>query len=141
MRPLPAPVDTAQLMKESAAKCGIDINVIREAGDAYWDAVWMKKPWCLSYWSGRPAADLMFTTAYATGAAWNEAFWSNAKFDELLAAARSELDQAKRATMYAEMQEIVADDSGTMVLMFYNYVNAHAHRRGSSGRHRPELGC
>lgn len=119
-------VDTAQLMKESAAKCGININVIREADDAYWDAVWMKKPWCLSYWSGRPVADLMFTTAYATGAAWNEGFWSNAKFDELLAAARSELDQAKRAAMYAEMQEIVADDSGTMVLMFYNYVNAHA---------------
>lgn len=119
-------VDTAQLMKDSAAKCGININVVREADDAYWDAVWMKKPWCLSYWSGRPVADLMFTTAYATGAAWNEGFWSNAKFDELLAAARSELDQAKRAAMYAEMQDIVNDDSGTMVLMFYNYVNAHS---------------
>ena len=119
-------VDTAQLMKESAAKCGININVVREADDAYWDSVWMKKPWCLSYWSGRPVPDLMFTTAYATGAAWNECFWSNAKFDQLLAAARSELDQTKRAAMYAEMQEIVNDDSGTMVLMFYNYVNAHA---------------
>ncbi|MBL8708600.1 MAG: ABC transporter substrate-binding protein [Rhodospirillaceae bacterium] len=127
-------VDAAQLMKESAAKCGIDINVIREADDAYWDSVWMKKSWCLSYWSGRPTPDLMFTTAYASGAAWNDSFWSNARFDELLAAARSELDQVKRAAMYAEMQELVADDGGVMVLMFYNYVNAHSKAVG-----RPDL--
>lgn len=123
-------VDAAQLMKESAAKCGIDINVIREADDAYWDSVWMKKPWCLSYWSGRPTPDLMLSTAYATGAAWNDSFWSNARFDELLVQARSELDQTKRAAMYAEMQELIADDGGVMVLMFYNYVNAHAKTLG-----------
>jgi peptide/nickel transport system substrate-binding protein len=119
-------IDAAQLMKESAAKCGIDINVIREAEDAYWDAVWMKKAWCLSYWSGRPTADLMFTTAYAADAAWNDSFWKNDRFNELLVAARAELDQTKRAAMYAEMQDIVADDGGVLVLMFYNYMNAFA---------------
>ncbi|MGH6939426.1 ABC transporter substrate-binding protein [Hypericibacter sp.] len=119
-------VDAAQIMRESAAKAGIDINVIREPNDGYWDAVWMKKPWCLGYWSGRPTADLMFTTAYAEGAAWNETFWKNARFNELLGTARSELDQAKRADMYREMQQIVHDDGGAMVLMFYNYVGAHA---------------
>ena len=119
-------VDAAQLMKEAAAKANIDINVVREPNDGYWDAVWMKKPWCLSYWSGRPTADLMFTTAYASDAAWNETFWKNEKFDALLIAARSELDQAKRADMYREMQTIVQEDSGAMILMFYNYVGAHA---------------
>lgn len=119
-------VDAAQLMKDSAAKCGIDINVIREAGDAYWDAVWMKKPWCMSYWSGRPTPDLMFSTAYAADAAWNDSFWKNATFNELLVSARSELDQAKRAEIYGEMQDIVAEDGGVVVLMFYNYMNAFA---------------
>ena len=119
-------MDAAQLMKESAAKCGIDINVIREAEDAYWDSVWMKKAWCLSYWSGRPTPDLMFTTAYAADAAWNDTSWKNDRFNELLVAARAELDQVKRATMYAEMQDIVAEDGGVMVLMFYNYMNACA---------------
>jgi peptide/nickel transport system substrate-binding protein len=118
-------VDAAQLMADSARGAGITINVVREPGDAYWDNVWMKKPWCLSYWSGRPTADLMFTTAYQTGAAWNDSFWSNAKFDKLLVEARSELDPAKRGPMYDEMQNIVADDGGVAVLMFYNYVNAH----------------
>lgn len=118
-------IDAAQLMADSAKAAGIEINVVREPGDAYWDNVWMKKPWCLSYWSGRPTPDLMFTTAYQTGAAWNDSFWSNKSFDDLLLKARSELDSAKRAAMYAEMQNIVADDGGVVVLMFYNYVNAH----------------
>jgi len=119
-------VDAAQIMRETAAAAGIDINVVREPNDGYWDAVWMKKPWCLGYWSGRPTADLMFTTAYADGAAWNETFWKNAQFNELLVAARSELDEKKRAGQYREMQQIVHDDGGAMVLMFYNYVGAYS---------------
>lgn len=119
-------VDAALLMKDAAAAAGIDINVVREPDDAYWDNVWMKKPWCLSYWSGRPTPDLMFSTAYAADAAWNDSFWKNDRFNELLVAARSETDQAKRTAMYGEMQDIVADDGGVIVLMFYNYVGAHS---------------
>jgi peptide/nickel transport system substrate-binding protein len=119
-------VDAAQLMQESAAKAGIEINIVREPNDGYWDNVWMKKPWCLSYWSGRPTPDLMFTTAYAGGAAWNDSFWKNDRFDELLLQARSELDQAKRKSIYAEMQEIVSAEGSSIVLMFYNYVGAHS---------------
>ena len=119
-------VDAAQLIAESAKAAGIEINVVREADDAYWSNVWMKKPWCLSYWSGRPTPDLMFSTAYQTGAAWNDSFWSNKRFDELLLQARAELDNTKRAAMYEEMQNILADEGGSIVVMFYNYVNAHS---------------
>ena len=60
-------VDAALLMKESAAKAGIDINVVREPNDGYWSNVWLKKPWCFSYWNGRTTPDAMFTTAYVSG--------------------------------------------------------------------------
>ncbi|HWA49236.1 MAG TPA: ABC transporter substrate-binding protein [Dongiaceae bacterium] len=119
-------IDAAVLYKESAAKAGIDINVIREPDDGYWDNVWMKKPWCMSYWNGRPTCDWMFQTAYADDAAWNDAFWKHPKFNELLKAARSETDDKKRAAMYAEMQQIQADDGGNVVIMFNNYVSAHS---------------
>jgi peptide/nickel transport system substrate-binding protein len=119
-------IDAGVLIKESAAKCGIDVNVIREAEDAYWDNVWLKKPWCASYWGGRPTADWMFTTAYAAGAAWNDTFWNNKRFNELLLQGRAELDEAKRAAIYAEMQQLVHDDGGVIVLVFNNYVNAHS---------------
>jgi peptide/nickel transport system substrate-binding protein len=119
-------VDAAILMKESAAKAGIDINVVREPNDGYWSNVWLKKPWCFCYWNGRTTTDAMFTTAYVTGAAWNDTFWSNPAFDKTLAAARSELDANKRAQMYAELQDLVAEDGGALVLMFNNLVNVHS---------------
>ncbi|WP_119389897.1 ABC transporter substrate-binding protein [Taklimakanibacter lacteus] len=119
-------VDTAILYKEQAAKAGIDINVIREASDGYWDNVWLKKPWCASYWGGRPTCDWMFTTAYDADAPWNESHWKNPRFNELLAAARGETDEPKRAAMYAEMQQLVHDDGGTIVLVFNNIVSAHS---------------
>jgi len=119
-------VDAALLYKDSAAKAGIDLNVIREPDDGYWDNVWRKKPWCMSYWNGRPTCDWMFSTAYSDDAEWNDAVWKHPKFNELLKAARSETDQKKRAEMYAEMQQIQADDGGNVVIMFNNYVSAHS---------------
>jgi len=122
----PGAVDAAQLIKASARKAGIDINVVKEAPETYWDLVWMRKPWCLSYWSGRPSADMMFSTAYAANAAWNDTSWNNARFNELLKSARAEADDAKRAAKYAEMQQILHDDGGAVVLMFNNFVAIHS---------------
>ena len=118
-------VDAATLWQAQAKAAGIEINLVREPNDAYWDNVWMKKPLCASYWSGRSTADWMFSTAYASDAKWNDSFWANSRFDELLKAARAELDETKRAAMYAEMQQIVHDDGGALVLMFNTFVDAH----------------
>ena len=113
---------------------------MREPDDGYWDNVWMKKPWCMSYWNGRPTADWMFATAYAEGAAWNETYWKHPKFNELLiAGAASETDHKKRAAMYAEMQQIQADDGGDVVIMFNNYVE-RPQRQPRARRHCRELG-
>ena len=120
----PGAVDAAVLYKEHAAKAGIDIEVVREPNDGYWSNVWMKKGWCACYWGGRPTEDWMFTTAYAAGADWNDTFWKHDRFNELLLAARAELDSDKRRTMYYEMQEIVSNDGGVVVPMFANYVFA-----------------
>lgn len=119
-------VDAAVLMSEKAAAAGITITVDRVPDDGYWDNVWMKNPFCASYWGGRPTEDQMFTTTYATGVSWNESFWGNAHFDELLTAARSELDDAKRREMYHEMQRIVSFEGSTIIPMYNNYVMALA---------------
>ncbi len=123
-------VDAAVLYKARAAKAGIEINVIREPNDGYWSNVWMKKPWCVSYWGGRPTEDWMFSTAYAAGAPWNETFWNNKRFNVLLKEARSELDETKRRAMYVEMQRIVRDDGGEVIPMFANYVFAISKKVG-----------
>ena len=111
-------VDAGVLYREQAAKAGITIDVVREPNDGYWSDVWMKKPWCAVYWFGRSTEDMMFSTTYAKGAAWNDTFWDHKRFNELLIAARAELDEKKRRGMYVEMQRIVRDEGGAVVPMF-----------------------
>lgn len=123
-------VDAALLWKEQAKACNIDIDVVKEPSDSYWDNVWMKKAFTASYWNGRPTVDWMLTTAYAPDAAWNETFWKNPRFEELLFAARGETDEKKRAEMYAEMQQILHDDGGVIVPLFNSYVDAYSSKLG-----------
>jgi peptide/nickel transport system substrate-binding protein len=111
-------VDAAVLYKENAAKADINIEVVREPNDGYWSNVWMKKPWCAVFWGGRPTEDWMFSTAYAADASWNDTKWKHPRFNELLVAARAELDEKKRRQMYVEMQSIVRDEGGVVVPMF-----------------------
>lgn len=111
-------LDAGVLYKEQAAKAGVTIEVVREPNDGYWSNVWMKKPWCAVFWGGRPTEDMMFSTAYAEDASWNDTFWKNKRFNELLVAARAELDETRRGAMYKEMQQIVRDDGGVVVPMF-----------------------
>ncbi|WP_246717110.1 ABC transporter substrate-binding protein [Oricola nitratireducens] len=117
-------VDAAVLFQNSAKDAGIDLQVNRKPNDGYWSDVWMKDPFTAVYWSGRAVEDAMFSTAYKSGAAWNDTFWSNARFDELLIKARAELDEDKRRAMYYEMQEILNMDGGAIIPMFANYVFA-----------------
>ena len=114
----PGAVDVAALYKEHAIKAGININIKKEPNDGYWTDVWMKKEWCFSYWWGRPTEDWMFASAYAADSNWNEGFWKNDRFNKLLLAARAELDEQKRRSMYVEMQSLCRDDGGSVIPMF-----------------------
>lgn len=116
--------DTAVLFSESAKAAGINLTVKREPADGYWSNVWMQKPFVASYWGGRPTEDWMFSTAYASGASWNDSYWEHERFNKLLTEARSELDDAKRREMYVEMQSIVRDEGSVIVPMYANYVMA-----------------
>ena len=115
-------VDVAVLYQASAKTAGIDIDVVREPNDGYRSDVWMKKPFSAVYWSGRPVEDAMLTTACSSGAAWNDTFWDNARFNALLVAARAELDEAKRREIHDEMQLILNEDGGAIIPMFANRV-------------------
>jgi peptide/nickel transport system substrate-binding protein len=115
-------VDAAVLYKEFASKAGIDIEVKKVAADGYWSDIWMQKPWCMSYWQGRPTVDWMFSAGYAADATWNDTYWKNDRFNKLLLEARTELDDAKRREIYVEMQQILRDDGGNVIPIFGNYI-------------------
>ena len=119
-------IDAGVLFSESAASAGINLNVVREPDDGYWNNVWMQKPFVGTYWGGLPTEDWMFAMAYAEGVPWNETYWSHDRFNELLVSARSELDENLRREMYFEMQQIVSDEGGIIIPMFAAYVGAYS---------------
>ena len=118
----PGAIEAAVLYKEHAAKAGININVIREADDGYWENVFLKKPFSGCDWYGRATCDWLFSLAYSSDASWNNTHWKNTRFDELLVAARAETDTSKRAAQYAEMQQVLHDDGGVLTVAFVNWI-------------------
>ena len=131
----PGAIDMCTLFREQASKVGITINVRREPNDGYWSNVWLVKPFVVVQWGTRPTPDVMFSLAYKEGAAWNESHWENETFNKLLLEAKAELDQAKRAEMYREMQLLCRDDGGTIVPYFRNRLSA----RRKNVQHGPNL--
>ena len=125
--------DAGQLIQNSAKAGGVNINVVKEPADGYWSNVWLKKPWCACYWSGRATEDWMFSTAYESGVPWNDTSWENDRFQSLLLEARATLDTAKRQDMYHEMQMLCSKEGGTVVPMYANYVDAHSTKLANSG--------
>lgn len=120
----PGAPDAAALFQQSCGSAGIALEIKREPNDGYWSEVWNKQPFCTSYWSGRPTQDSMFSTAYLSTADWNDTRFKNEKFDQLLLAARAELDEAKRKQMYADMSTILRDEGGLICPMFNDFVDA-----------------
>ncbi|MDF8358342.1 ABC transporter substrate-binding protein [Ensifer adhaerens] len=120
----PGAVDAAQLFQMSAAKCGITIDLKREPGDGYWSDVWNKQPFSMSYWTGRPTQDQVYSIAYLSKAEWNDTRFLREDFDKLIFAARGELDNAKRKALYHQAAMMLRDEGGVIVPMFNNYIDA-----------------
>lgn len=120
----PGAVDAATLYQAHAAMAEIPIDIQRVPNDGYWSEVWMKRPFCAAYWGGRPTADLMLSSVYLSTANWNDTAWKRADFDQLLIKARGELDNAKRKQMYHDLQMMIYEDGGQIVMAFNNWLFA-----------------
>jgi peptide/nickel transport system substrate-binding protein len=112
--------DSVAVLKEDAAKAGINIkmNVMPQA--QYWD-VWTKAPLSLTSWTHRPLAVMVLGLAYRTGVPWNESSYANPEFDAALTEAESTLNvEARRAKM--EKVEKILQDDGVLVQPFFRAV-------------------
>ena len=115
-----------QVVQQSAAAAGINLNLIQPPADTYWSSVWIQKPLVVSGWDMRPVPDLMFSIAFEGGGDWNETKYANERFDQLLLEARSTVDFDKRKAMYCEMQQLLQDDGGHITLAFRDILDAKA---------------
>jgi peptide/nickel transport system substrate-binding protein len=118
--------DAAQVFQESLSKAAIKLDLKRVSGDGYWSNVWLKAPFCAVYWGNRPTIDDQLTSAFANGLQnpWNDTHFINAEFNRVLVAARVEMNQAKRAEMYARCQELVSQEAGMVCFAVQDYIDA-----------------
>ena len=97
-----------------AAEAGIRVNVVQTPTDGYWSQVWMQKDVYATRWNERPA-DQVLHEVYLSTAKWNESYFKDADFDQMLADARRELDFEKRRALYVVAQEYLQENSGTLI--------------------------
>src|SRR4029453_10459807 len=119
-------VEMALLLQQVAQQIGLSLEVKRMPADGYWSTHWMKHPVGFGNVNARPSADLALTLFFKSDAPWNEAGWKNEKFDQLLVAARGEIDAGKRAQMYADMQVMIQNEGGIGIPMFIPSIDGHA---------------
>jgi peptide/nickel transport system substrate-binding protein len=119
-------VDAANVFAEMANKAGAKVKVVQAPADGYWAAVWMKKPWAMSFWWGRPSADSVMSVTYLSGGKWNEGAWNNSRFDQILKEARAITDTARRRQLYCDAQRMLSDEGPSLIPVFINWLDAKA---------------
>ena len=119
-------VDCSAIYQQSLKKAGIDMGVTKVAADGYWSDVWQKVPFCAVVWARRMSADQSLTTACSSGSDYNDTTWRVPAFDSLLAKARIELDPAKRAMLYGDCQQMIADDGGQIVFAISDLLDGYS---------------
>jgi peptide/nickel transport system substrate-binding protein len=92
-------------------KIGVKVKVNVLPAAQYWD-IWNvnTNPFAFTAWTHRPLGVMVLGLAYRTGVPWNESFWSNAKFDELLSKAEGILDVDKRREVMKDIETLMQEE-------------------------------
>lgn len=116
-------IDMATVLQQAGSQIGMKFDVQRVPADGYWSNYWLKAPVHFGNINPRPTPDILFSLLYHSEAPWNESQYKSEKFDNMLVEARGLLDETKRTDMYWEMQEMVANDAGTIIPAYLSSVD------------------
>ena len=103
-----------QTMVEQWKEAGIRAKINVMPSTQYWE-VWTKVPFGFTTWAHRPLGTMVLGLAYRTGAAWNEANWSNKEFDALITEAEGYLDVEKRRAVMAKIEKLMLEEGPVVV--------------------------
>ncbi len=121
-------VEMALTLQQAARRIGMNLEVRRMPADGYWSNHWGKSAIGFGNVNQRPNADTVLSQFFQSDAPWNDAHWKSAQFDQLLLAARSELDFERRKRLYADMQSMIHAQGGVAIPLFLSSLDAHTSR-------------
>lgn len=116
----------AVAVKEFAAQAGFNIEVKTVPMDEYLANVFRKANFYVGSWNMGPTQDYWYNTLLTTNGALADTGWSNASFDEAIAAARRTVDAAERTALYAKAQDIATTELPYIVPFFLDRLAARA---------------
>jgi peptide/nickel transport system substrate-binding protein len=119
-----ASVEMATVVQQAGLEIGMKFDVQRVPNDGYWSKYWLKAPIHFGNINSRPTPDILFSLLYTSDAKWNESQFKSEKFDKMLVEARGALNEDLRNDIYWEMQEMIANQAGTVIPAYLANVDA-----------------
>jgi peptide/nickel transport system substrate-binding protein len=113
----PGMVQLAEVYSQMARDAGIKVSVVKAPADSYWDDIWMKKPFVVSYVAARPTGEALALNLNSNSK-WNESRWFRKDYDELLAKAAATVNTDERRKIYQQAERLVADEGGVILPVF-----------------------
>jgi peptide/nickel transport system substrate-binding protein len=114
----PGMVASAVAFQEMVKVVGIIVQIELVPGSNYWSEHWMQSALTVSNWGINASADTILSLVYHSSGTWNESGIQNAELDALIEAGRVEADPSRRAEIYAQVQQIIQEEGGTLVPYF-----------------------
>jgi peptide/nickel transport system substrate-binding protein len=117
-------VEAAQVFANQAKTAGVTVNVRKvDSGEFYGDN-YLKWDFAQDFWFSRGYVP-QTAQGSVPDAPYNETHWADPAFLNLIAQARSTVDESKRCQLLAQAQKIEYDTGGYIVWGFPNQVDAH----------------
>ena len=115
----------ANLFVEQAKEAGVDVKVTKKT--PFYDDDYLSYPFAQDFWNTRnyiPQA-VVGTFPPKLGGTYNETHWDNEEHRDLVNAAAKELDEAKRADLLHQAQEIEYNEGGLIIWGFRQQVDGY----------------
>lgn len=115
--------NTTDAVGDQLRQAGIKVKRTILPGSTFWND-WTKYAFSSTNWNMRPLGVQVLALAYRTGAAWNEAAFSNAEFDQTLDKALSVADADERRPLSLKLQEILREE-GVIIQPYWRSLFRH----------------
>lgn len=114
-------IPIATVWKEQMARIGVTVNIQVIPTDVYYgdgENSWLKCAFGVTDWGSRATPVTYFKLAYMGDGPWNGSHWRDDEFDRLAKAVDQELDPARRAELYHQLQTILIERGPVIVPYF-----------------------
>ncbi len=115
----------ASLFVQQAKEAGVEVKVTKKT--PFYDDDYLSYPFAQDFWNTRnyiPQA-VVGTFPPGLGGTYNETHWDNEEHRELVNAAAREIDEAKRAELVFDAQEIEYEEGGLIIWGFRQQVDGY----------------